>query len=85
MTVSLERACPRAASNRSSKSKTVADFLAHGRQYGTSDGWYLANGDLAPCAINKGLDVAQRIIYSSRFLHFSLWGNSAQVARFDRY
>ena len=45
-------------------------LLALGRQYGTSEGWYLANGDLAPCAINKGLDVAQRIVYSSRF--FSL-------------
>jgi len=77
----VDKAYPGTASSRSSKLETVsliaawdrdADLLAYGRQYRTADGGYLANGDLASRAINKGLDIAQRIIDSSRLFHCRL-------------
>jgi hypothetical protein len=35
-----------------------SDFLPYGSEHGAADGRYLANGDLASRAINKGLDIA---------------------------
>ena len=44
--------------------KRNMDLFAHGRQYGTADGRYLADGDLASCAIDKGFDIVEGSIGS---------------------
>ena len=49
-----------------------ADLRSHGGEHGAADRRYLANGDLASGAINKGLDIAQRVVGSSRLLHCNL-------------